>query len=84
MSNDSPSDKIRELLNEAQTAGTKMQAAELMLEAGHKELDAMIVIGDGLSIERARQTCLARYEAFLDVRIAETRRLRDLGSRLTS
>lgn len=63
-----------------QEAGGKVSAAQLMVEAADKELDAAMALGDWTQVDRARENCIARYEASLDIKIAELRKLKEMGN----
>lgn len=73
-------ERLRKYFEATQAAGTKVSAAEMMVEAAQKELDAALTIGDWEMVEKARETCVARFEAFLDVKVSELRKLKDMGS----
>lgn len=73
-------ERLRKYFEATQLAGAKVSAAEMMVEAAQKELDAALTIGDWEMVEKARQACVARFEAFLDVKVSELRKLKDMGS----
>lgn len=77
------SDRMRRYYDACHEAGSKVSAAEMMTEAALKELDAALTIGDWELVEKARETCIARYEAFLDIKVCELRKLKDMGNPYT-
>lgn len=67
-------------LKAAHEAGTKLAAAEMLLEAANIELNAALTSGDWEHADKARETCVSRFEAVLDLKVSSVRKLREMGN----
>ena len=75
---ENPFERMQQAQRLVQKEAQRLTAAETASKARLKLLDAAIMLGDAKGIEAARLDSLAAFEAFLDVRVAANRRIREL------
>lgn len=75
---ENPFEKMQRMQRLITKEAQRLTAAETASKARLKLLDAAIMLGDPAGIEAARLDSQAAFEAFLDVRIAANRRIREL------